>query len=407
MATSKRQLPALTGIRFFLALWVVVYHQGHSLVDSISGPAALHRLMECFVLTGYAAVSAFFVLSGFVLTYNYDLGRLHEARNAVRFGIARFSRIYPAYAIGLLMLVPFAVYRLATGIDSEPSAGIGNFILGTCLLQAWVPGAALSWNYPGWSLSDEAFFYATLPLAGIWVSRIAWGQPRRVIFRLLVLALALWVLSLAIPIFAIVERLPHFGDAPAIDTELRGAGAWGNLIRYDPLLRLPEFCMGVLLALLYRMIPAGSRLWNRGARFYVPAIATILLVLSNAGRIRYPLVHNGLLAPAYAVMIFGFALEGGVLVRFLSTPALVFLGGASYAMYILHAPVYAWMSVGFVRVLHLAPQGLFWLICYVSVVVGLSALFFTTVEEPLHRWLRGKLNGYAEGLFSHVPVSQQ
>jgi peptidoglycan/LPS O-acetylase OafA/YrhL len=206
------------------------------------------------------------------------------------------------------------------------------------------------------------------------------------------------------PIFAIIQPVPHFGDTSAIDTELRGAGAWANAIRYDPLLRLPEFCMGVALALLYRLLPMGSRLWTHGARFYIPAIAVILLVLGYADRIPYPLVHNGLLAPAYALMIFGFALEGGVLVRFLSMPAMVFLGGASYSMYILHAPVYAWMSVGFIRILHLAPHGLFWLICYLTAVVGFSAVFFRTVEEPTHRWLRTKLNAWAENPRREVPV---
>ena len=63
-------------------------------------------------------------------------------------------------------------------------------------------------------------------------------------------------------------------------------------------------------------------------------------------------------------------------------------------MYILHAPVYVWMIVGFTRVLHLVPHGMFWLICYVSVVIVLSALFFRTAEEPMHRWLRTRLNSW-------------
>ena len=410
MSTSRRQLAALTGIRFFLALWVVVYHQGDSLLEWIGGPPEFHRIMECLIRTGYTAVSAFFILSGFVLTYNYDLGTLFNARNAARFGIARFSRIYPAYATGLLMLIPFAIYRMVENIDGGPATGTVNFILNDCLLQAWIPSAALSWNFPGWSLSDEAFFYAVLPVAGIWILRIGQGQmrggqtrgghareaqPGRAALRLAGLAAAFWVLSLAMPIFAIVRQIPHFGDAPATDPELLGAGAWANAIRFNPLLRLPEFCIGVVLALLYQLIPVGSRLWKRGARFYIPAFAIVFLVLVNGDRIPFPAMHNGLLAPAYAMAIFGLALEGGVLARFLSMPALVFLGGASYSMYILHLPIGEWMDIGFRHVLHLAPHGMFWLTCYVSTVIGLSALFFRTAEEPMHRWLRTRLNGWA------------
>ncbi len=144
----------------------------------------------------------------------------------------------------------------------------------------------------------------------------------------------------------------------------------------------------MILALLYRSIPAKSRLWNSGARFYGPGIAVIVLVLANGDRIPYPVVHNGLLAPAYATIMFGLALEGGILVRFLSMPALLFLGNASYSMYILHAPIGAWMNIGFRRVLHIAPYGPFWLICYVAAVIGFASVFFWKAEEPAHRWLR-------------------
>ncbi len=404
MSTSRRQLAALTGIRFFLALWVVVYHQSESLVGSIGGPPEVHRALVGLVQTGYTAVSAFFILSGFVLTYNYDLGTLLQARNAIRFGIARFSRIYPAYAAGLLMLVPFAIYRVVAGVDGGTAAGTTNFILNVCLLQAWVPGAALSWNYPGWSLSDEAFFYAMLPVVGFAITRLAKGQARQVVPRLLGLAAALWVVSLALPVLAILQPIPHFGDVPATISALPES-TWANVIRYNPLLRLPEFCIGVVLALLYRLIPAGSRLWKRGAYFYLPAIGIIILALANGDSLAYPVAHNGLLAPAYGMMIFGLALEGGVLVRFLSTPALVFLGGASYTMYILHEPVYGWLQIVFLHGLHLVTFGIFWLICYVSVVVGLSAVFFKLAEEPIHRQLRKRLNAWAEGLHADVSVT--
>lgn len=405
MTTSRRQLPALTGIRFFLAIWVVIYHQSDSLLESIGGTASLHRAIDGIVRTGYTAVSAFFVLSGFVLTYNYDLSTLIGARNGIRFGIARFSRIYPAYAVGLLMFVPLAIYRLAAGVDGGPSVGKANFILSAFLLQAWVPGAALSWNYPGWSLSDEAFFYAVLPFAGAAIIWLAQGSSGRRTSRLIVLAAALWLLCLAAPVWAILEKIPHFGDTPATDTELLGAGAWANVIRYNPLLRLPEFCIGVVLALLYRSIPANTRLWNSGARFYIPGIAIILLVLMNGERIPYPVVHNGLLAPAYAMIIFGLALEGGILVRFLSMPLFVFLGNASYSMYILHAPIGAWMNIGFRRALHLNPHGIFWLVCYVAVVIGLASVFFWKVEEPSHRWLRKRLTAWVAGRKEGVPVA--
>src|ERR1035437_1893487 len=98
----KPQLPSLTGLRFFLALWVVVFH-----LTSPGGPlgptVATSPAWICgLVRTGYVAVGVFFVVSGFVLSYNYPLGRRWSSREMASFGIARFARIYPAYFLGLL-----------------------------------------------------------------------------------------------------------------------------------------------------------------------------------------------------------------------------------------------------------------------------------------------------------------
>src|SRR6185295_6793308 len=51
-----------------------------------------------------------------------------------------------------------------------------------------------------------------------------------------------------------------------------------------------------------------------------------------------PFTHNGLLAPAWALVVFGLA-HGGVPARWLGARPLVRLGEASYGLYILHAPI--------------------------------------------------------------------
>jgi len=166
---DRHPLQALTGLRFFLALWVVVFH----LVPATPGLAiawlpGAPDAVNCLLRTGYVAVTVFFVLSGFVLAYNYDLGAPWCGKQRRRFAIARFSRVYPAYFAGLLSLIPVAVYRLWRDIplgEYSFSSGILNLLL----LQAWSPRHALSWNYPGWSLSCEAFYYAIFPFLGVWL----------------------------------------------------------------------------------------------------------------------------------------------------------------------------------------------------------------------------------------------
>src|SRR5690606_31890826 len=59
--------------------------------------------------------------------------------------------------------------------------------LSMSLLQAWVPGAAEAWNLPAWSLSVEAFFYASFPLLYVALAQ----QSSRNLVALLVVCFAL------------------------------------------------------------------------------------------------------------------------------------------------------------------------------------------------------------------------
>jgi peptidoglycan/LPS O-acetylase OafA/YrhL len=397
----KRQLPALTGMRFFLALWVVCYHQSRQFTELFGGSATLQLDLESILDTGYSAVGVFFVLSGFVLAYNYDLETLRAPRNLTRFGIARFSRIYPAYMAGMVLLIPLLIYRVTTGIEVNGALDARDFLLNTTLLQAWVPSAVLTWNYPGWSLSNEAFFYAALPFTGYWIWRLG-GRPSGAsgegIRKLLLAAGALWLLSMAVPLWAVFKPVANFGDVPATEMDLPGAGWGAQFVRYNPLLRFPEFCMGIVMARIYRcMVPGTGQLRNRGAWLYLPGIALTVCILANADRIPYPLVHNGLLLPAYSAVVLGLALEGGFLARVLSAPVVVFLGNASYSMYILHAPIAAWMGIGFARVLNIPADGWVWCFSYLIGVIALSCAFFRVAEDPAHRWLKANLNAYAAG----------
>lgn len=393
MKSGRRQLSPLTGIRFFLALWVILYHEiPHETGPGIAWPAHAGSAAENILRTGYAAVTVFFLLSGFVLAYNYDLGPRWSSLDWTRFGVARFSRIYPAYFFGLLLLVPFAVYRLLRGVGDD-NLRFQFLPLQAALLQAWLPQTALTWNYPGWSLSDEAFFYVSFPAVGV----LLWRMRRPGIILLAVAVL--WLLSLVGPVMMVLAPVPGFGDVSATVTDLGPAGGiWTNLIRYNPLVRAPEFWAGILLARLYRCLQPQSGWFGRGYWLYLPGMAVSGVVLAYAREIPYPLVHNGLLLPAYACVILGLALDGGWIASLLSGKAMALLGNASYAMYVLHAPIQISMLVALKRIASYEPAAgsLLWVLCYAMVVVASSCLFFKWVEEPLHSSMRRGLNAWLE-----------
>src|SRR4051794_39466872 len=100
-SAPPRHLPALTGIRFLAAMHVVIFHSA----DWASWTVPALREVAS---SGYVAVSMFFVLSGLILAYTYSA----PSRAAVPrrpFYVARFARIYPMYALGLLLCAPFVV----------------------------------------------------------------------------------------------------------------------------------------------------------------------------------------------------------------------------------------------------------------------------------------------------------
>ncbi len=83
-ATYRPEIPALTSLRFFAALWVVLFHIRE--FGLWRGGITPYRAV---VQLGYLGVSFFFVLSGFILVYVYA-GREVPKR---LFWQARFARV--------------------------------------------------------------------------------------------------------------------------------------------------------------------------------------------------------------------------------------------------------------------------------------------------------------------------
>ena len=129
---------------------------------------------------GYAGVTVFFVLSGFVLTINY-WERLTTPQQIWAYISARVARVYPLY---LLVLSWPALHLLAN--NALPKRRLVEHCLA---LQAWDSDINVAFAFvgPAWSISVGFFLYATLPflaLATRLVDRTLW----RIIGSMLVVA---------------------------------------------------------------------------------------------------------------------------------------------------------------------------------------------------------------------------
>jgi len=347
MRVSDKQLLPLTGIRFFLALWVICFHQAQPNGYLREALARLPNVIgDCFQ-TGYMAVGVFFILSGFVLSYSYDLAGAWPPSRLAQFAVARFARIYPVYCLGLVIVAPMVISGHYTGVRVVKDTVVA--FLNLTLLQAWIPKLALSWNPPGWSLSGEAFFYCCFPLIGAALWRLSRWRT------LAIAAILLWIASVIVPLLAFIGLGPE---------GILGNQFWTNLLAFNPLLRLPDFLLGIVLCRVFH--EARGSLEGRGYWLYLPGLVLELVAIAYGGFVPLPL-RSGLFLPIHCLAILGLALDGGSLARLLSTRPIVFLGQVSYSMYILHMPLMMWMN----RALDKPTMSV-----YLVTVIGLSALVF-------------------------------
>lgn len=370
-AEARPHLRALTGLRFVAAFQVLAYH-------GLAPNAASPFWMRSLVGSGYVGVGLFFVLSGFVLTYTYHDSLRDGTATRREFLAARVARIYPVYLLSLLVALPPLFWLVASKgvpMDGGWLARLVGAYAG--LVQAWDPRKACILNCPAWSLSDEAFFYLAFLLVLPVVAR--WG-----VRRLMVAAVAAYALSLLAP--ALYLALRPDGAVPADPQSL---GRWLAVVKYNPLIRLPEFVMGVLAGRLFLLEGDARRRWHTGLE--VAAAAALLGVLLASVWIPYPLLHNGLLAPAFAALVYALARGAGPVSRVLSTRLLVRLGAASFALYILHVPLMAWLLRGY-RTTGTTPPAQPWhFLSFAAISIAVSLLVFATVEEPGRRMLRRRL----------------
>src|SRR6267154_4480129 len=375
LSDARPRLPALTSLRFFAAFHVVIFH--FQAMQIFIGPVWFQKLSSI----GYVGVSFFFVLSGFILVYTYA-GRPMILKEFWR---ARFARIYPAYAFSFLVTAPwffFAVLTMDIPFFAWAKAHLrltSGLVVG--LLQAWVPQAALSWNAVAWSLSVEAFFYLLFPFLLVFLLRRS--QP-----QLFIIAAGSWLATLSFSGWYVLRNPDHL---TIVDADILGA-FWLNALKFNPLARLPEFLLGMACGFLFLRSRRESKLALPLVLF---GIAALIVVVYFSALIPYPILHTALLAPAFAAIVYGFALRpnwGAIL----ENRWLVLCGDASYSLYLLHSMIvgmYFHSPTGQLR--YQSPMGI---LVFVLTAVSISALVYRFIEEPARR----KLNPRREPQLSSI-----
>lgn len=363
METRKpAPLKALTGLRCFAAINIVLFH--------FSDPKWFGFLAPV-VNAGFISVSYFILLSGFVLAYNYAERARSGELDRKRFWEARFTRIYPIYFLSLLLSLNLLSGEYQTHTHAMFWTGV---VLTPLLLQGFVPAIATFLNTPAWTMSAEAAYYVIFP----WVAK--WKRPKRIAPHLVKMA-GVWALGM-VPGTLYMAFSPDGIAHP----DRWSYGPWLSALKYTPYAHVFGFVFGVMLSDLDRMIErtARLRLW-----LGIFGFCGIYALLSLGSLMPYPIMHDGLLMPLFGCIILGLAGENP-LAYALGVRPLVFVGEASYCLYLLHFNL--WNLIHGSHVLEATGLIRFdpWISYVLLIALSIFALYF--IEKPAQRKLREWMN---------------
>jgi peptidoglycan/LPS O-acetylase OafA/YrhL len=358
---ERLEIRPLTGLRAVAALFVFFFH------IQIRWPYVHSGFLANLIGEGATGMSVFFVLSGFVLTYQYA-GQGVSYREYL---INRVARIYPIYFLSAVLTLPWI------GIDfhaGEFTHNVGQLVIlvfaNIFAIQAWFPQFFSLWNDgASWSISVEVFCYVLLPLILVGLYRLS--------------DRSFYAVAAAAYIAAVLPGMSFllFDNSPSIFYSM-------------PIFRLPEFVLGVCVCIVARRSPPQGILTAIITAALIIVLIGYLGMRSSVGSLY--VTHNWLVMPAVTMTIYSLSKSRGVVAHFMGSVPIVWLGKISYCIYSLQvliilplvfhhdAIVSAWPALGNNKVLVLVS---------LMLLISASAAAHHLIEEPLRFWLRKQANG--------------
>ena len=287
-------IDTLTSLRLIFALMVFASHLCMINEAAFSG----HLLKE-----GYVGVSFFFILSGFIIAHNYTTKLTDGSCSRKRFWVARFARIYPLH----LLTLAAAILAGGTFAATQPLSWAHLFTSAT-LTNAYIPRSDFFFalNSPAWSLCCEQLFYALFPMA---------------------LPLAKSPKKLAI-IAAAAVAVVVIGSG--ITPEQYIKGIWYT----NPITRLPDFVVGVLLWHAYQRIKDIDISCCAASLMELSAVFMFAIFYIYAEDVPKAYRYSFYYWIPVAAIILSFALQKGVLSEILKAKPFITGGEISYGIYL-------------------------------------------------------------------------
>ena len=348
---QPQALKPLTALRFFAAMWVVLFDYWPKLAGVAGTPGVIAK--------GYLGVEVFFILSGFILCHVY-LPHVEEGRyRHGPFLWARVARIYPMHLATLIAIAAMAVAAAIAGMAVDPDVvGWQALLANLSLTHAWGLAPSSAWNHSSWSISAEWFAYLCFP-AFAWLAVKMRDRPWLAVAGALAVGAALYVAFQALAGFPLTQATFRWGGLRIV----------------------PCFLYGCALYLLWRSGAVHGRI-----------LGSLGALISGAGLLigAQLSLPDAALAAIGGVLIFSLAVLSNEDIGKKTPRALVYLGEISYSIYMVVVPWDLLFVNGASMALHLPdkrlPLGL-WLI-FACAVIPLAAGAYHLIEKPARERVR-------------------
>lgn len=343
---EKNYFESLTVLRGIAAWWIVLYHFRSFLDDHF--PASFIFI----VAQGYLAVDLFFILSGFVIYYNYRTLNYNK-NDLLTFFAKRFARIYPLHIVILVsyLSIPllFILYskfdRFSDWYDTS------YYFMSIFLLQNWGFTDTLSWNTPAWSISTEWFSYLAFPFFLFAVSKY--------LTRFYLVALSFCIVTLILAAYFY----------------LNGESTIGANIPKNGLTRcVLQFFLGILVCNVY--LNNKNIFENTLFKFFLVP----LLLFTSYYFWKKNINDYYVVSIIFSLLILHLATFSQKTQSYLRATPLYYLGEISYSTYMVHFIIREWFKLGFVSV-----PGQATLVKVLAVLFAIfiaSAILYKFVEKP-------------------------
>src|SRR4028119_553932 len=351
-STPHKKLNLLQLYRGIGALLVVMFHLNQMSTERLNQVTFFNLFYS-----GWSGVDYFFVLSGFIMVYVHRsaIGKQDQLKS---FLVKRAVRIYPIYWI--ITLTVLCLFLVIPGIANNQDLSLGHVIVSLLLIPQKDPHFKDKFILEvGWTLTYEIYFYLLFSLA-------IWLKPKHS-----VPILSGWLLVTILHYRKIVKFPQDFFWLETVFGEM-------NL----------ELVLGCLAA--YIVIKYNNKIGKyRWILFGIANLGYVILeILGARGNIGGRIPTFGVLAALLIIAATSIDLKDSPKIPYV----LIFLGDASYSIFLTHMPVISAIT----KILQNANLGKYYdgffapaLVAVFAVVFG--CIFYSLIEKPLTIFLRRNL----------------